>query len=94
MAEHFAFLIKRKCDREAWATIYSDRARAVGCNDRVSAVVRVTLVEFARGDACLAETVDGRPLERCKEYPRCVCGGPDEWEEGMGGDAVLDRNVS
>lgn len=25
---------------------------------------------------CLAETVEGKPLERCSQYPDCPCGGP------------------
>ncbi len=45
---HYAFLIKRLRDKEAWPTIFTDRDRAEAYPDRVSEVVPVTLCEKER----------------------------------------------
>lgn len=42
---HFAFLIKRPRDKEAWPTIFTSRARAIEYPDRASPVVPVCLTQ-------------------------------------------------
>lgn len=42
---HYAFLIKRKVDREPWATIFNGKDNADGSFGRASVVVPVRLVE-------------------------------------------------
>lgn len=45
---HFAFLIKRPRDKEAWPTIFSSREGAEGYEHRVSEVVPVCLAQPPR----------------------------------------------
>lgn len=45
--------------------------------------------------ACLVETVEGKPLERCAQYPNCPCGGPSgETSEGIDMLAALKERLA
>lgn len=35
----------------------------------------------SQGDStlCDATTFEGKPMERCPDFPRCPCGGPENW---------------
>lgn len=31
-------------------------------------------------ELCDATTFEGKPMERCPDYPHCPCGGPENWK--------------
>lgn len=56
---HYAFLIRRKIDSQAWPVIYYDKLLAEGCLGRASLVVPVRLVECGH----LNRITDGKTTE-------------------------------
>lgn len=67
---HFAFLVRRPQDKQAWPVIFSDKARAEEYTERVSSVVSLRLDEWPCQHDLLKPdptvTVSGRYEARCR----------------------------